>query len=88
MSARGQAKQLFEYISNVYAIDMPVARDVTAYGAELWWLTDLVPCSQCVVREFDAASSENDQGGEGMKAMKLLVLRSEVSPLRRVAKVE
>ena len=65
MSVRQQAKQLFEYISHVYAIDLPVTRDVTAYRAELWWQTDLMPCSQCAVREFDTASSENDQGGEG-----------------------
>ena len=64
MSAQQQAKQLFEYISHVLAIDLPVTRDVSGYRAELWWQKDLVPCSQCVVREFDAASSENDQGGE------------------------
>ena len=31
---------------------------------------------------------QDDLSGEGMKAMKLIVLRSEVPPLRRVAKVE
>jgi DNA polymerase III delta prime subunit len=62
MSAQQLAKQLFDYISHVLAIDLPVTRDVTAYRAELWWQIDLVPCSQCAVREFNASSTENEQG--------------------------
>ncbi|MDP2989083.1 MAG: hypothetical protein Q8O57_00760 [Kiritimatiellota bacterium] len=62
MSVKEQAKQLFEYISHVLAIDLPVTRDVAAYNAELWWQTDLLPCSQCIVREFDTGRADNGQG--------------------------
>ncbi|MDD5502612.1 MAG: AAA domain-containing protein [Candidatus Thermoplasmatota archaeon] len=66
MSVREQAKQLFEYISHVLAIDLPVTRDVTAYNSELWWQNDLITCSQCVAREFDTCGADNGEGdGEG-----------------------
>lgn len=64
MSIREQAKQLFEYISHVYAIDLPVTRDVTAYQAEIWWQADLTPCQQCVVREFNVERADNGQADE------------------------
>lgn len=63
MSVKEQAKQLFEYISHVYAIDLPVTRDVTTYSAELWWQADLKPCSQCLIRKFDSTGEEVGGGG-------------------------
>jgi len=42
MSARQQAKQLFEYISHVYAIDLPVTRDVKLPQGQRKSLEDLL----------------------------------------------
>ena len=37
MSVQSKAERLFEFISQVYSIDLPVNRDITKYGMELWW---------------------------------------------------
>jgi len=42
MSLKDKAYRLFEYISQVYSIDLPVNRDVTKYCAEQWWQADLM----------------------------------------------
>ena len=57
MTVQDKAQRLFEYISQVYAIDLPVARDLTNYGAELWWQADFISSPQCRIRHFDAGSN-------------------------------
>jgi hypothetical protein len=42
MSVQSKAERLFEFISQVYSIDLPANRDVTKYGMELWWQGDIV----------------------------------------------
>jgi very-short-patch-repair endonuclease len=44
--------RLFEYISQVYSIDLPVVRDVSKYEAELWWQADIYQSLQCKIKEF------------------------------------
>lgn len=46
MSLKDKAYRLFEYISHVYSIDLPVDRDVTKYGAELWWFAYITQSPQ------------------------------------------
>jgi hypothetical protein len=53
MSVQNKAERLFEFISQVYSIDLPVNRDVTKYGMELWWQADIVESQQCEMKEFD-----------------------------------
>jgi hypothetical protein len=36
MSVQRKAERLFEFISQVYSIDLPVNRDITKYGMELF----------------------------------------------------
>src|SRR3990170_5372788 len=57
MSLKDKAYRLFEYISQVYSIDLPVNRDVTKYCAEQWWQADLMPCEQCKIKEFDSGNN-------------------------------
>src|SRR5262249_18899113 len=56
MSAQDKAANLFEYISKVYAIDLPVARPLTRYDDLFWRQADLIPCSHCRIKEFDRAN--------------------------------
>lgn len=58
MPLTDKTQRLFEYISCVYAIDLPVDRDVTKYGAELWWQADIVQSAQCKIKEFHAGNDE------------------------------
>jgi hypothetical protein len=58
VSLTDKAQRLFEYISHVYAIDLPVDRDVTKYGAELWWQADIIHSAQCKIKEFHTESDD------------------------------
>ncbi|HEV2665291.1 MAG TPA: AAA domain-containing protein, partial [Blastocatellia bacterium] len=60
MSAQDKAANLFEYISKVYAIDLPVARIVTGYDDLFWRQADLIPCSHCRIKEFDRGNKSNE----------------------------
>jgi DNA polymerase III delta prime subunit len=60
MSAQDKAANLFEYISKVYAIDLPVARIVTGYDDLFWRQADLIPCSHCKIKEFDRGNKSNE----------------------------
>ena len=60
MSAQDKAANLFEYISKVYAIDLPVARIVTSYDDLFWRQADLIPCSHCRIKEFDRGNKSNE----------------------------
>jgi hypothetical protein len=65
MILHDRAQRVFEYISQVYAIDLPVARDLTNYGAELWWQANFTPSPQCRIKHFDTGNNSvetNDQG--------------------------
>jgi len=53
MSVQSKAERLFEFISQVYSIDLPVNRDITKYGMELLWQADIVESQQCEMKEFD-----------------------------------
>ena len=54
MHLKDKAYRLFEYISQVYSIDLPVDRDVREYGAELWWQVNFTPSLRCKIKEFDS----------------------------------
>jgi restriction endonuclease-like protein/AAA domain-containing protein len=60
MSAQDKAANLFEYISKVYAIDLPVARLVSGYDDLFWRQADLIPCTYCRVKEFDRGNKGNE----------------------------
>lgn len=60
MTAQDNAVNLFEYISKVYATDLPVARDVTGYEDVFWWQANFIPCAQCKIKEFDRGNSANE----------------------------
>lgn len=60
MSLTDKAQRLFEYISHVYAIDLPVDRDVTKYGVELWWQADIIQSAQCKIKEFYTGSDDKE----------------------------
>lgn len=63
MSLQSQSQDLFEYIAEVYSVDLPVTRDVTRYGAERWWQADLIRSRFCKLREFGAINEELGQDG-------------------------
>ena len=54
MQTKDKAKRLFEYISKVYSIDLPIDRDVRKYGSELWWQAEIATHSHCILRDFDS----------------------------------
>jgi very-short-patch-repair endonuclease len=62
MSLKDKAYQLFNYVAQVYSIDLPIVRDVNKYAAELWWLADQTESPQCKIKEFDqeSAGEENE----------------------------
>lgn len=67
MSVQRSAQDLFEYIAEVYSIDLPVIRDVMRYGDERWWQAELVSSRFCKIKSFDDDSdtqldSENTGG--------------------------
>ena len=53
MSVKEKAQRLFEYISQVCAIDLPVTRDVAEYKGEIWWQSEILKSSNLEIREFD-----------------------------------
>ncbi len=59
MSAQDKAANLFEYISKVYAIDLPVTRIVTGYDDLYWWQANLIACSHCRIKDFDRGKNWN-----------------------------
>jgi transcription elongation GreA/GreB family factor len=61
MSLKDKSKRLFEYLSQVYSIDLPVDRDVRKYGAETWWQADLIPSQYCYIKEPDNGNEENEE---------------------------
>jgi hypothetical protein len=65
VTAQDKAQRLFEYISKVYAIDLPVVRDFTKYGAEPWWQADLIPSAQCRIKLFDTGNNIAEAGSQG-----------------------
>ena len=64
MSLKDKAYRLFEYISQVYSIDLPVNRDITNYRAELWWQADLIPCEQFKIKEFCSGNNKIESENE------------------------
>lgn len=64
MPLKDKAYRLFEYISHIYSIDLPVDRNVTKYGSELWWQADITPSSQCKIKEFNSGSDMTDQNDQ------------------------
>lgn len=58
LSLQDKAQRLFEYISHVYAIDLPIDRDVTKY--ELWWQSDIVQSAQCKIKEFHTGNEDKE----------------------------
>jgi very-short-patch-repair endonuclease len=55
MSIEVKIQNLFEFISHVFAIDLPIDRDVTKYD-ELWWQADMIQSSNCKIKEFYAGN--------------------------------
>lgn len=53
MSVRRNAQDLFEYIAEVYAIDLPVIRNVMTYGEERWWQAEFMPSAFLKFKPFD-----------------------------------
>ena len=64
MSLKDKTYRLFEYISHVYSIDLPVDRDITKYGAELWWQADITRFYKCKIKEFNSGSNVTDQNDQ------------------------
>jgi hypothetical protein len=66
MSVQSKAERLFEFISQVYSIDLPVNRDIIKYGMELWWQADIVESQQCEMKKFDegTGNSENPDSSD------------------------
>jgi len=69
VTVQSKAQRLFEYISQVYSIDLPVIRDLTKYGAEIWWQADLIASPQCRIKRFDTGNNtgEADTQGESIE---------------------
>lgn len=62
MNITDKAQRLFEYISQVYSIDLPVYRDLREYRGELWWQADLPQNASCKIKEVDKLFAENSIG--------------------------
>lgn len=60
MSIKDKAHRLFDYISQVYSIDLPAIRNISQYKAEFWWQADLVCSSQCKIKEFETEEISSD----------------------------
>lgn len=69
MSVQRNAQDLFEYIADVYSVNLPAIRDVTAYGDLLWWQADLLNSDQCRIKSFDGIE-EGDEGGTWLRVCK------------------
>jgi hypothetical protein len=74
VSVQSNAKDLFEYIAEVYSIDLPVVRDILKYGDERWWQAELIPSQYCRLRNFDETTNEQaefqDSGGAWLTVTK------------------
>ncbi|KJU85992.1 disulfide isomerase [Candidatus Magnetobacterium bavaricum] len=51
-SVNNKTQRLFEYIRQVFSLDLPVDRDVTGYGIAQWWQADIPDFEHCRVRQF------------------------------------
>jgi hypothetical protein len=79
MSIQRNAQDLFEYIAEVYSIDLPVIRDVLGYGDGRWWQAELVPSRFCKVKSFDD-DSDTQLGSDDTGGAWLSVLKSACDP--------
>lgn len=66
MTTRIKAQRLFQYISEAYAIDLPVMRNVSESRGQLWWQAGIVSSDQCQIKQFDFGNddSETEQQAE------------------------
>jgi hypothetical protein len=60
MSVRQNAKDLFDFIADVYSIDLPVVRDVLTHQQERWWIANLPPCSTCRIKQFNDTDGDEE----------------------------
>ncbi|MEI8015298.1 MAG: AAA domain-containing protein [Nitrospira sp.] len=79
MSIQRNAQDLFEYIAEVYSIDLPVIRDVLGYGDGRWWQAELVSSRFCKTKCFDD-ESDTPVGPEDTGGAWLSVLKSACDP--------
>ncbi|NOS82775.1 MAG: hypothetical protein HOP32_14455 [Nitrospira sp.] len=79
MSIQRNAQDLFEYIAEVYSIDLPVIRDVLGYGDGRWWQAELMPSRFCKTKCFDD-ESDTPVGSEDTGGAWLSVLKSACDP--------
>lgn len=80
MLSDDKAQRLFEYISQVYSIDLEVDRHISKYSP-VWWLADLIPSAQCKIKQFHLGN--NIEGGNevpGENAWLSVTKRSYDSP--------
>ncbi len=68
MSIQRNAQDLFEYIAEVYSIDIPVTRDVLRYGDALWWQTEVVPSRFCIIKSYDDGGGRQNNEEDGDEA--------------------
>jgi hypothetical protein len=61
---KDKAQRLFEFIKQVYAIDLPIERDVTEYGTDVWWQAEIVISPNCKIRTFDEINGKNQESLE------------------------
>ena len=57
---KDKAQRLFEFIRQVYAIDLPIERDVTGYGTEVWWQAEIVISPNCKIKTFDEINGNHE----------------------------
>jgi hypothetical protein len=79
MSIQRNAQDLFEYIAEVYPIDLPVIRDILGYEDGRWWQAELVPSRLCKTKCFDD-DSDTPLGPENTGGAWLSVLKSACDP--------
>lgn len=79
MSIQRNAQDLFEYIAEVYSIDLPVIRDVLGYGDGRWWQAELVPSRFCKIKSFDD-DNDTQLGSDDTGGAWLSVLKSACDP--------
>ncbi len=79
MNTRTKAKCLFQYISEAYAIDLPVIRNINEYRGQLWWQGDIVSSDQCQIKQFDFGNDDPEseqqaesEGGAWLRVSKRL----------------
>jgi|RhiMethySRZTD1v2_1073278.scaffolds.fasta_scaffold1812970_1 hypothetical protein len=65
MSIRHNARDLFDFIADVYAIDLSVIRDVLAHNQERWWIANLVPGTTCLIKDFQDTDEEEGDRASG-----------------------